>query len=163
MCSRPRRAVGKNLAKARVHEEGPSTRRYSGVGRNFQTTHPVPPDKQDEKETTTWSVTFFEKHSVRINKGRAVSRDTDTSYGMGRSTSVGSDKPVALSCEPNTLDWQRGSGKWKRHIRSFILRFFPPQLFPSDFHSSCTDTLGSCHTWSLGLKATRGVDRKEIT
>lgn len=98
---------------------------------------------------------FFEKHTMWINKGRTLSRNADSSYGMGTSTSLGSDKPTAWSCEPDTMDWQREFGKWKCHLRSFVIGFLLPWRFPLDFHSLCTDTLGSFHTWSIGLKAYR--------
>lgn len=52
-------AATNNLVKTIVQKEGPSPLRQSAVSRKFETTHPVSPDKQDEEETKTWSMTFF--------------------------------------------------------------------------------------------------------
>ena len=59
--------------------------------------------------------------------------ETDTSYGMGRSISVGSDKLPTLSCEPKAVDWQRASAKWKRRNKKLYHQIPPTPTFPHRF------------------------------
>lgn len=75
---------------------------------------------------------IFGQYTARINKGRAPWKNTDTSYGMGRSSSVGSEKLTTLNCDP-TLGVCRGClQRENARVRSFTVGF-PTSTFPLGF------------------------------
>jgi len=77
-------------------------------------------------------VTFLKKTLLKLRQAE-LRAETDTSDGMGRSISVGSDKLPALSCEPKVVDWQKASAKRKCHKKQLYRQIPPTPTFPHRF------------------------------
>lgn len=75
---------------------------------------------------------FLDNTLLELTKAEPHEKNTDTSYRMGRSSSVGSEKLTTLNCDP-TLGICRGClQRENARVRSFTVGF-PTSTFPLGF------------------------------